>query len=171
MMPVLLSSCIRDDEPKGVQEYVRVGDSLPRLSLTLMDGTTVSNATWEGRTLVLVLFSIKCSDCQRELPQVERYHQMVKGRDDIFTLGISRAEGYEAVAAYWHNNGLTFPCSPQEDRRVYSLFASGIVPRIYIVSPQGRVTATFDDTSMPSAETLLQLTESPLPAFPRGEGK
>lgn len=156
----LLASCVRDDKAPEVREYVRVGDSLPRFSVTLTDGTRVDNATWAGRTLVLVLFSIDCSDCKRKLPQVERFFQMVKGRDDIYTLGISRAGGHEAVTSYWRDNGLTFPCSPQEDRRVYDLFASAIVPRIYVVSPWGKVTAMFDDTNMPSAETLLRLAEN-----------
>ncbi len=153
---LLLLSCIRSEEPGTPSEYVRVGDALPRLSLTLMDGTRVDNATWEGRTLVLILFSIDCPDCRRELPQVERFSQMVSGRADVFTLGISRGGGHDAVSAYWERNGLTFPCSPQEDRRVYDLFASSVVPRVYVVSPQGRVTHMYDDTDMPSAEVLLR---------------
>ena len=64
---VMLGSCVRDDEPKGVKEYVKVGDRLPRFSVKLLDGTEVNNATWEGKALVLVFFSTKCSDCQREL--------------------------------------------------------------------------------------------------------
>lgn len=153
---LLFLSCIRSDEPGSPKEYVRVGDALPRLSLTLMDGRRVDNATWEGRSLVLVLFSIDCPDCQRELPQVERFYRMMSGRADVLTLGISRGGGSDAVSGYWERNGLTFPCSPQEDRRVYDLFASSVVPRVYVVSPQGRVTHMYDDTDMPSAEVLLQ---------------
>lgn len=151
-----LASCIHDDALPPVREYVQVGDTLPRLSLTLMDGTRVSNERWQGRTLVLVLFSIQCSDCQHELPEVERFHQMTLQRDDVYTLGISRDGGQEAVSAYWRTHNLTFPCSPQSDAQVYHLFASSIVPRIYIVSPQGRVIAMYDDTSMPQAEVLLR---------------
>ena len=144
---VMLGSCVRDDEPKGVKEYVKVGDRLPRFSVKLLDGTEVNNATWEGKALVLVFFSTKCSDCQRELPEVERFYQAVSQRADVFTLAVSREE---------HEHALTIPCSPQEDRRIYHLFATGIVPRIYIVNPQGRVTHMYGDTDMPSAEALLQ---------------
>lgn len=153
---LLLASCIHDAPLPPAREYVQVGDTLPPLSLTLMDGTQVSNERWAGRTLVLVLFSIQCSDCQRELPEVERFHQLTLQRDDVYTLGISRDGGQEAVTAYWHAHGLTFPCSPQSDAQVYHLFASSIVPRIYIVSPEGCVVAMYDDTSMPTAETLLR---------------
>ena len=155
----LLPSCIRSEEVESPQEYVRVGDALPHFSVTLMDSTLVSNATWAGRSLVLILFSIECPDCQRELPQVERFYQMVREREDVFTLGISRGGGHDAVTGYWAQSGLTFPCSPQEDRRIYNLFASSVVPRVYVVSPQGRVTHMYDDTNMPTAETLLQCVE------------
>lgn len=72
---VMLGSCVRDDEPKGVKEYVKVGDRLPRFSVKLLDGTEVNNATWEGKALVLVFFSTKCPDCQHELPEVERFYR------------------------------------------------------------------------------------------------
>lgn len=153
---VMLGSCVRDDEPKGVKEYVKVGDRLPRFSVKLLDGTEVNNATWEGKALVLVFFSTKCPDCQHELPEVERFYQQVSGRADVFTLAVSREEGYEKVRDYWQEHGLTIPCSPQEDRHIYHLFATGIVPRIYIVNPQGKVTHMYGDTDMPSAEALLQ---------------
>ena len=156
---VMLGSCVRDDEPKGVKEYVKVGDRLPRFSVKLLDGTEVNNATWEGKALVLVFFSTKCHDCQHELPEVERFYQAVSQRTDVFTLGISREGGYEAVNDYWHTHDLTFPCSPQEDRHIYHLFATGIVPRIYVVNPQGRVTHMYGDTDMPSAEVLLQAVD------------
>ena len=94
---VMLGSCVRDDEPKGVKEYVKVGDRLPRFSVKLLDGTEVNNATWEGKALVLVFFSTKCSDCQRELPEVERFYQAASQRADVFTLAVSREEGYEKV--------------------------------------------------------------------------
>ena len=87
---VMLGSCVRDDEPKGVKEYVKVGDRLPRFSVKLLDGTEVNNATWEGKALVLVFFSTKCPDCQHELPEVERFYRQVSGRADAVRKGMRR---------------------------------------------------------------------------------
>ncbi len=50
---------------------------------------------------------------------------------DFRMLAISREENEESVAAYWAANGLLIPYSPQEDRRIYNLFATSIIPRIY----------------------------------------
>ena len=58
-------------------------------------------------------------------------------------VAISRAEDEDAVAAYWKDNGLQIPYSAQNDRRIYELFASSIIPRIYFVSAQGIVTRVF----------------------------
>lgn len=156
-MSLTLTSCVKSDKPVEVREYVRVGDSLPRFSVTLLDGTVVNNDSWVGKRLVLIFFSTGCPDCQKELPELEYFYQKTKLRTDIFTLGISRGGGFGVVSNYWEEHHLTFPCSPQEDRKVYNLFASAIVPRIYVVSPQGRVTHMFDDSNMPLADSLLDI--------------
>ena len=67
-MSLILTSCVRSDKPVEVREYVRVGDSLLQLSLTLLDGTVVNNDSWAGKRLVLIVFSTGCPDCQKELP-------------------------------------------------------------------------------------------------------
>lgn len=156
-MSLTLTSCVKSDKPVEVREYVRVGDSLPRFSVTLLDGTVVNNDSWVGKRLVLIFFSTGCPDCQKELPELEYFYQKTKDRTDICTLGVSRGGGTEVVRSYWEEHHLTFPCSPQEDRKVYNLFASAIVPRIYVVSPQGRVTHMFDDSNMPLADSLLDI--------------
>lgn len=45
----------------------------------------------------------------------------------------------EAVAAFWQKYGLTLPYSVQPDRKIYDLFASSIVPRVYVVSPDLKI--------------------------------
>lgn len=155
-MSLIVTSCVSGDEPVEVCEYVRVGDSLPQLSLTLLDGTVVKNDCWAGKRLVLILFSTGCPDCQKELPEIEYFYQKTKDQTNIHTLGISRENGPEVVKKYWEEHHLTFPCSPQKDRDVYNLFASAIVPRIYVVNEQGIITHMYDDSNMPLADTLLE---------------
>ena len=59
------------------------------------------------------------------------------------------------IETYWRDNHLTLPYSAQTDRRVYSLFASSGVPRIYTVDSRLTVTAVFDDSSIPTLEQLV----------------
>lgn len=123
-------SCIRDkDEPVWSLEP---GDRLPQFSVTLNDGETVATESLRGKSSVIVFFNTSCDDCQRELPVLQkRYEKYISDGNDIAFFCISREEGEESIARYWRENGLTMPYSAQKDRRIYNLFASSIIPRVY----------------------------------------
>lgn len=144
LLCLLLTGCssIEDDETK---ERVAVGDRVPLFSVEMVkDGerSTFSTAQLTGET-VIVFFNTTCPDCQRDLPKLNQYYLKHKVDEGFQMVAISREEGEEDVAAYWKDNGLQIPYSAQNDRRIYELFASSIIPRIYFVSAQGVVTRIF----------------------------
>lgn len=144
LLYLLLTGCssIEDDETK---ERVVVGDRVPLFSVEMVkDGerSTFSTAQLTGET-VIVFFNTTCPDCQRDLPKLNQYYLKHKADEGFQMVAISREEGEEDVAAYWKDNGLQIPYSAQNDRRIYELFASSIIPRIYFVSAQGIVTRVF----------------------------
>lgn len=132
-MVVAGCSTISDDEPELV-ERVRVGDAVPSFTVNIVgpEGQegTFSTTRLTGTT-VIVFFNTSCKDCQRDLPLLNQYYLQHKDEPDFRMLAISREENEESVAAYWAANGLLIPYSPQEDRRIYNLFATSIIPRIY----------------------------------------
>lgn len=144
LLCLLLTGCssIEDDETK---ERVAVGDRVPLFSVEMVkDGerSTFSTAQLTGET-VIVFFNTTCPDCQRDLPKLNQYYLKHKADEGFQMVAISREEGEEDVAAYWKDKGLQIPYSAQNDRRIYELFASSIIPRIYFVSAQGVVTRIF----------------------------
>lgn len=144
LLCLLLTGCssIEDDETK---ERVAVGDRVPLFSVEMVkDGerSTFSTAQLTGET-VIVFFNTTCPDCQRDLPKLNQYYLKHKVDEGFQMVAISREEGEEDVAAYWKDNGLQIPYSAQNDRRIYELFASSIIPRVYFVSAQGIVTRVF----------------------------
>ena len=48
------------------------------------------------------------------------------------------------------------PYSPQPDRRVYSLFAPRVIPRIYVSDAQGIIRHMYVDIGMPTAEIIVE---------------
>ena len=144
LLCLLLTGCssIEDDETK---ERVVVGDRVPLFSVEMVkDGerSTFSTAQLTGET-VIVFFNTTCPDCQRDLPKLNQYYLKHKVDEGFQMVAISREEGEEDVAAYWKDNGLQIPYFAQNDRRIYELFASSIIPRVYFVSAQGIVTRVF----------------------------
>jgi thiol-disulfide isomerase/thioredoxin len=134
-MVVAGCSTISDDEPELV-ERVKVGDAVPSFTVNIVgpEGQegTFSTTRLTGTT-VIVFFNTSCKDCQRDLPLLNQYYLQHKDEPDFRMLAISREENEESVAAYWAANGLQIPYSPQEDRRIYNLFATSIIPRIYFI--------------------------------------
>lgn len=144
LLYLLLTGCssIEDDEAK---ERVAVGDRVPLFSVEMVkDGerSTFSTSHLTGET-VIVFFSVKCGDCQRDLPKLNQYYLKHKDDPGFQMIAISRAEGEDLVVPFWEEYGLQIPYSAQNDRRIYELFASSIIPRVYFVSAQGIVTRVF----------------------------
>lgn len=138
-------STVVDDEnhDNEVKEYVVVGDRVPVFTVETVgaDGTrgTFSTSQLSGET-VIVLFNTSCGDCRRELPRLNEYYLEHRYDEGFQMVAISREEGAESVAAFWKEQGLSIPYSAQTDRRIYQLFASSIIPRVYFCSANGIVT-------------------------------
>lgn len=131
---MVLASCVQDADEWV--ERVAVGDHLPAFSVVLDDGT-IYDSMAPGAS-VIVFFHTGCSDCLRELPLLdERYRAGVYEGKRVVC--ISRAEGAESVAAFWQEHHLALPYSAQPDRRIFDLFASAGIPRVYETDEEGVV--------------------------------
>lgn len=140
---LLLWGCGSIHEEDDVVERIVVGSRVPIFSVNVVDyeGLTTSFSTNRlyGET-VIVFFSTQCKDCQRELPELNDYYLKHKDDEGFQMVAISRAEGEQSVADFWSANNLQIPYSAQEDRKIYDLFASSVIPRVYFVSSSGIIT-------------------------------
>lgn len=150
---ILLASCVTENQPDNVG--VEVGDPLPSFSLTLNDGRKVTTKSLRGKKVLIELFNTSCPDCQESLPVINSLYTSMQDREDVEIFAIARDEVEAAIALYWEDNDFSLPYSPQPDRKVYELFASVGIPRIFIANPDGIITATFGPEDTP---TLSQLT-------------
>lgn len=125
----LSSSCIYDNSPESDKEIV-AGDTLPAFEVTLNDGLSLSNNDLSETKGVIIFFNTDCKDCRRELPELQKAYE--KTKEESRWIAIARAESDESIAKFWKDNGITIPYSPQPDRKVYELFSSSGIPRIYI---------------------------------------
>lgn len=144
-MALLALSCnaVNDGDDTNVKEYVKVGDRVPVFSVDVVDSegrtSVFSTARLTGET-VIVLFNTSCGDCRRELPQQNAYYLAHRHDKGFQMVAIAREESAESIAAYWQAQGFEIPYSPQPDRRIYNLFASSIIPRVYYCTADGIVT-------------------------------
>lgn len=140
---MLAFSCSMGDDVDVAEERVGVGDRVPAFTVSVVENgnrTEFSTGDISGET-VIVFFNTGCEDCRRELPRLNGYYLSHREEKGFRMVAISREEGEESVAEYWAANGLAIPYSAQTDRRIYSLFASSIIPRVYFCSAEGVITA------------------------------
>lgn len=97
---------------------------------------------------MIVFFNTSCADCQRELPRLNAIYEDSERLAEILpttvygpgrVVCIAREESSEDIERLWREKSLNLPYSAQPDRRIYSLFARSIIPRQYIVDPEGVV--------------------------------
>lgn len=125
----LMGGCVKEDEAIW---SLQPGDALPQFSVQV-EGKTVTTESLRGKKSVIVFFDTNCKDCRAALPQIQAaYDEALKTDEAVTYLCISREEPSWEIQQYWQENNLTLPFSAQTDRKVYNLFASSIIPRIYV---------------------------------------
>ncbi len=129
---MLMGGCVGEkEEPEW---FLQPGDALPEFEVVTIDGQKVSSADSYDATLIIVFFNTTCPDCQRELPLLQKQYeenQSLPEAEQSIYICISREEGALDVERYWTENNLTLPVSAQNDRNIYSKFASIGIPRIF----------------------------------------
>jgi len=140
----LLAGCVVDepDNDSSDTDLVGVGDRLPSFSVEVIDGDvsyTFSSDALSGPT-VIIFFNTGCSDCQRELPVLNDYYLQHRSEPGFQMVAIAREETEESIQAFWDAHRLSIPYSPQSDRRVYNLFATITIPRVYFCTNSGLIT-------------------------------
>ena len=129
---ICLTGCVGEkEEPEW---YLHPGDTLPEFEVTTIAGENVGSADSYMAELIIIFFNTTCPDCRRELPILQKqYDENLKfpEAEQSIYICISREEDAADVGRYWKENHLTLPVSAQADRRIYSMFASVGIPRIF----------------------------------------
>lgn len=147
-----LSACILDDDETGEGNNLVVGNRIPDFSVVMNDGSRVQDEDLLGKISLIVFFHTECKDCQQELPVLQRFYEDYP----LYPLiCISRGQSAEAVAQYWKRESFTLPYSAQDNRDVYHLFASQIIPRIYVVDREGIIRTIFADSPLATYDDLV----------------
>lgn len=155
-MVCMFLSCIKEN---GTPRELEVGDLLPDFTVTMNDGSTISDDDIKAGVSVVMFFHTTCPDCQKVLPRMQMIYDEYSSEGVSFTL-ISRQQESEEIEAFWSEKGLTMPYSAQKDRKVYEKFAQSRIPRVYVNEKGGIIRYIFTDTPMnPTYDDLKSAVE------------
>ena len=117
-------SCAQTDGHRGYK--VKVGEQAPNISLTLMDGTPISNESLKGKVVVLQFTASWCSVCRKEMPHLESEVWQRFKNEDFILIGVDLKEKPEKVKRFIEQMGVTYPIAIDTDG---SLFESFTLPK------------------------------------------
>lgn len=87
------------------------GSPAPDVSLTLLDGDTISLADLEGDVVVLNFWASWCGPCRQEMPELQAYWEQAQAAgEDTTILGVGvRTDTDEKAREFVAQGGFTYP--------------------------------------------------------------
>ena len=120
---------------------VSVGEQVPELSFSLMDGTEVTNETLKGKVVVLQFTASWCGVCRKEMPHLESEVWQRFKNDDFILIGIDLKEDREKVEKFIKQTKVTYPFTIDSDGSLFEKFTlpkSGVTRNI-VLNKQGKI--------------------------------
>jgi thiol-disulfide isomerase/thioredoxin len=133
---VFVRSLVPPDSPSGSLASLSTAAELPIFDKA---GGKVDLAKEKGRIVVIHFWATWCPPCVDEIPELSKFWEQYKGRDDIALYAISVDKDWKIVEDFSakHPNNLPFYRDPESSTA--KRFGTSQFPETYITNRAGRV--------------------------------
>jgi peroxiredoxin len=107
-------------------------------AIQLLDGGTLSPASWQGQAAVIVFWATYCPYCKRHNAHVDKLYRALQGRA-LRVLGVALDSDVEAVRRYMAGNGYQFPVTLDKGALRKQFTARRVIPMTCVLDRQGRL--------------------------------
>jgi thiol-disulfide isomerase/thioredoxin len=115
-----------------------VNYAAPDLTLTDLDGKTVSLKDYRGSVVLVNLWATWCPPCRAEMPTLQAFYE--KHKDNGFVVvAIDQEETRDVVAPFVEENGLTFPVWLDLNYEAEKKFNTEALPTSFVIDRNGKV--------------------------------
>lgn len=134
----LLSSCIKEEVSGGHSYALAEGDRLPPFSLT-NEKETVHSARLQKQIALLIFFNTTCSDCKQAFPAIYSLYKRYEKEEAVAVVLIARDQSDTEVKEFFTEQHYEMDFFTDPDRKVYALFASETIPRLFLTEKGGKI--------------------------------
>jgi peroxiredoxin len=129
----------RFEQAQAVGTRTSLGDAAPDITVPSVEGTTVRLADLRGRVVLLTFFATSSPPCGLALPELQKLWNEFHSHEAFRMLAIGRGESIAGLQAFAAEHGFTFPLAADADRSAFNLFATEGIPRLYLISREGKI--------------------------------
>ena len=113
-----------------------IQQEIPDLTLTGLDGQTISLRDLRGQAVVLNFWATWCPPCRDEMPDLDSFHQ--NGRDDdVIVVAINAGESTSLVQEFVDEFDIGFPVLLDPNMDAMSAFRVASLPTSFFIDRQG----------------------------------
>ncbi len=126
------------DTSQIVLEPASVSYAAPKLSLTALDGSTVSLDKYRGKVVLVNNWATWCPPCQTEMPELEAYYSEHVNQGFV-VVAIESGEPAATVADFVQTYELSFPVLLDPHGAALAAFKNWDLPSSYLIDGDGVV--------------------------------
>ena len=129
----------QEDATRGYK--VKVGEQVPNLNFTLLDGTKHTNKTLKGKVVVLQFTASWCSVCRKEMPHLEKQVWQKFKNEDFILIGVDLKEDLKKVKRFIAQMEVTYPFTIDADGAMFESFTlpNAGVTRNIVLDKNGKI--------------------------------
>ncbi|MFR9649034.1 MAG: TlpA disulfide reductase family protein [Rikenellaceae bacterium] len=121
---------------------VKVGEQAPDFRVEMNNGESVQLSDLRGKVVMVCFWATWCPPCREEFKYLQDgVINRFMGQDFVL-LPIAKGEQAEEVDAFAKDNGYHFPIGVDTSSEIYNQYASGYIPRNFIIDQEGVVVET-----------------------------
>jgi thiol-disulfide isomerase/thioredoxin len=123
--------------------------------LTDLDKTVFDYGQQKGKWILLDFWGTWCKPCVAELPEMQRFYERMKARNDIVLMTVACSDQEPLVRAFMTRNRYAFPVA-MADQTIEKQFRVNEYPTKVLITPQGRrMKIPFNTNWVSRVETYL----------------